>query len=73
KKQAYCETDELDDSAVGIGGNGIAVVLLLVPPPDAPAAFVPPACPRRPRCAPCETVGALAATGRIGGCAMYWK
>lgn len=73
KKQAYCETDAFDASAVGICGNGIAAVLLLAPPPDAPAAFVLPACPRRPRCAPCATAGSLAATGRIGGCEMYRK
>ena len=63
QKKRYCETGALDDASVGIGGSGAAAASF-VPPP------VVPVCPRRPRCEPCGTVGSLAATGCIGGCAM---
>jgi hypothetical protein len=74
-KYRYCETGAPDDPSAGMVGKGIAALFdpLFAPPPVAPAEFVVPVCPRRPRCAPRVTGGALAATGCIGGCAMYWK
>jgi len=71
ERNDYCETGVPDDPSAGMVGNGMAA--LFDPLPVAPAEFVVPVCPRRPRCAPRATGGALAATGRIGGCAMYWK
>lgn len=71
ERNDYCETGAPDAPSAGIVGNGTAA--LFAPLPVAPAEFVAPVCPRRPRCAPRATGGALAATGRIGGCAMYWK
>jgi len=63
-KERYCETGALDDASAGICGSGTAAALF------APLT-VDPVCPRRPRCELRTTVGSLAATGRIGGCAMY--
>ncbi|ABB12780.1 hypothetical protein Bcep18194_B2669 [Burkholderia lata] len=71
ERNDYCETGAPDDPSAGMVGKGTAA--LFDPLPVAPAEFVVPVCPRRPRCAPRATGGALAATGRIGGCAMYWK
>jgi len=71
ERNDYCETGAPDEPSAGMVGKGMAA--LFDPLPVAPAEFVVPVCPRRPRWAPRVTGGALAATGRIGGCAMYWK
>ncbi|WP_175046878.1 hypothetical protein [Burkholderia lata] len=71
ERSDYCETGAPDDPSAGMVGKGMAA--LFDPLPVAPAEFVVPVCPRRPRCAPRVTGGALAATGCIGGWAMYWK
>ncbi|WP_175896587.1 hypothetical protein [Burkholderia pseudomultivorans] len=62
----YGEAVAPDGTSDGIGGSGADAVPL-------PVVLAAPACPRRPRREPRTTAGSLAATGRTGGCAMYWK